>query len=245
MSREPDIPLSRLIDLQEAPDQPGMTPLDDPAGMGRPDDVTSSPAVADPPTVRWWRRPVNVVALIITCSLVFGMVGFMVGQESVVVDHNEVDSGFLQDMRGHHEQAVAMSFIFLEAEGTHPGLRTIARSITFGQGIEIGRMIQMLRDLGEAEANMSGVAMNWMGMSADVDDMPGMASADDIDRLAAARGSEADEVFVELMVEHHLGGVEMAEFAAERALSPEVRAMAAAMAAAQTDEIIEMRLLLR
>ena len=37
----------------------------------------------------------------------------------------------------------------------------------------------------------------------------------------------------------------MAEFAADRALSPEVRAMAAAMAAAQTDEITEMRLLLR
>ena len=184
-----------------------------------------------------------MVALIITCSLVFGMVGFMVGQESVGVDHNEVDTGFLQDMRGHHEQAVAMSFVFLAAEGTHPGLRTVARSIIFGQGIEIGRMIQMLRDLGEFEANMSGVAMNWMGMSSDVDDMPGMATDDDIDRLANASGAEADEVFVELMVEHHLGGIEMAEFAADRALSPEVRAMAASMAAAQTDEITEMRLL--
>jgi len=87
------------------------------------------------------------------------------------------------------------------------------------------------------------VAMNWMGMSSDVDDMPGMATDDDIDRLANSSGVEADEVFVELMIEHHLGGIEMAEFAAERALSPEVRAMAASMAAAQTDEITEMRLL--
>ena len=234
MSREPGIPLSRLIDLQEAPETSGP----------RERMETTDPAAVEPPTgPPWWRRPVNVVALIVTCSLVFGMVGFMVGQESVGIDHNDVDTGFLQDMRGHHEQAVAMSFIFLEAEGTHPGLRTIARSITFGQGIEIGRMIQMLRDLGEYEANMSGVAMNWMGMSADVDDMPGMASDDDINRLANSSGVEADEAFVELMVRHHLGGIEMAEFAAERALSPEVRAMAASMAAAQTDEITEMRLL--
>jgi uncharacterized protein (DUF305 family) len=222
VSREPGIPLSRLIDLQEAPD------------TSRRPEPAPAPSEVEPPRdpgPPWWRRPVNVVALIITCSLVFGMVGFMVGQESVGVEHNEVDTGFLQDMRGHHEQAVAMSFIFLATEGTHPGLRTVARSIIFGQGIEIGRMIQMLRDLGEFEANMSGVAMNWMGMSSDVDDMPGMATDD------------ANEVFVELMVEHHLGGIEMAEFAAERALSPEVRAMAASMAAAQTDEITEMRLL--
>jgi len=234
VSREPGIPLSRLIDLQEAPDT-----------SSRPAPTAEAPASEQPrePGPPWWRRPVNVVALIITCSLVFGMVGFIVGQESVGVEHNEVDTGFLQDMRGHHEQAVAMSFIFLTAEGTHPGLRTIARSIIFGQGIEIGRMIQMLRDLGEFEANMSGVAMNWMGMSSDVDDMPGMATDDDIDRLANSSGVEADEVFVELMVEHHLGGIEMAEFAASRALSPEVRAMAASMAAAQTDEITEMRLL--
>ena len=234
MSREPGIPLSRLIDLQEAPDT-----------SSRPAPAAEAPVSEQPhePGPPWWRRPVNVVALIITCSLVFGMVGFMVGQESVGIEHNEVDTGFLQDMRGHHEQAVAMSFIFLAAEGTHPGLRTIARSIIFGQGIEIGRMIQMLRDLGEFEANMSGVAMNWMGMSSDVDDMPGMATDDDIDRLANSSGVGADEVFVELMIEHHLGGIEMAEFAAERALSPEVKAMAASMAAAQTDEITEMRLL--
>ena len=43
------------------------------------------------------------------------------------------------------------------------------------------------------------------------------------------------------MTEHHLGGIEMATFAAERAALPEVQRMAAAMASAQTDEIAEMR----
>ena len=134
-----------------------------------------------------------------------------------------------------------MGFIYLTIDDTDPGLRTIARSIIFGQGIEIGRMIQMLRDVGATEANETGVAMTWMGMSADVDDMPGMATNDELLVLGNATGAEADQIFVDLMTEHHLGGIEMATFAAERAALPEVRRMAAAMAGAQSDEIAEMR----
>jgi len=189
----------------------------------------------------WWMRPINAIALIVTTALIAGMVGFMVGDAAAEPDPNEVDIGFLQDMRGHHEQAVQMGFIYLTIDDTDPGLRTIARSIIFGQGIEIGRMIQMLRDVGATEANETGVAMTWMGMSADVDDMPGMATNDELLVLGNAAGTEADQIFVDLMTEHHLGGIEMATFAAERAALPEVRRMAAAMAGAQTDEIAEMR----
>lgn len=188
----------------------------------------------------WWMRPINTIALIITVALIAGMVGFMVGDAAADLDPNEIDIGFLQDMRGHHEQAVQMGFIYLTIDDTDPGLRTIARSIIFGQGIEIGRMIQMLRDVGATEANETGVAMTWMGMSADVDDMPGMATDDELLELGNARGAEADQIFVDLMTEHHLGGIEMAAYAAERANIDEVRAMAASMAAAQRGEIAEM-----
>jgi uncharacterized protein (DUF305 family) len=59
-------------------------------------------------------------------------------------------------------------------------------------------------------------AMTWMTMATPVDQMPGMATADEIEALAAARGAEADAMFFDLMSTHHLGGVHMADFAAAR-----------------------------
>ncbi|MEZ5295230.1 MAG: DUF305 domain-containing protein [Ilumatobacteraceae bacterium] len=136
----------------------------------------------------WWQRPFNIVVLIVTGALLAGMVGWMVGDSNDVPDHNEVDVGFLQDMRVHHEQAVLMSFIYRSRPDIDPGLNTIARSIIMGQNIEVGRMIQMLRTHDEPEANESGTAMLWMSMVAEDDQMPGMASDAELEALAVAEG---------------------------------------------------------
>ena len=109
-----------------------------------------------------------------------------------------------------------------------------------GQSIDIGRMIQMLRDFGEDEANMDEVYMGWMGMPVELADMPGIATPDQLDALAGSSGRAADELFVELMTAHHLGGIHMAEFAAEEAATSEVRAMAASIAESQSHEIAEL-----
>ena len=82
--------------------------------------------------------------------------------------------------------------------------------------------------------------VTWMGMAASSTSMPGMASEAELEALIASSGEAADELFVELMIEHHQGGIEMAEFAAERAANEEVRLMAASMASAQRGEIAEM-----
>jgi uncharacterized protein (DUF305 family) len=188
----------------------------------------------------WWQHPLNIVTSLVAVALMAGMIGWLVADSNSGPDYGEIDVGFLQDMREHHEQAVAMSFLFLALDDTAPGLRTVARSIAFGQGIEIGRMIQLLRDFGEDEANVGETSMNWMGMSAEVGSMPGMASSEQLDQLANSSGGDADRLFVELMVAHHLGGVEMAAFAAERAENPEVRAMAASIVDSQQGEVNEL-----
>lgn len=172
------------------------------------------------------------------------MIGWMVGDSQARVRHNDVDTGFLQDMREHHEQAVLMGFIFRGLPDTDPGLRTIAAGIVRGQSMEVGRMIQLLREFGETEANESGVSMLWMGMSAVPGQMPGMASDAEIDELGRLSGADADRMFVDLMTEHHLGGIEMADFAAEQGENAEVRDMAASMASGQRGEIYEMAKLL-
>lgn len=197
-----------------------------------------------PIVLPWWQHPLNIITLLVAIALVGGMVGWLVADARSGPASNDVDVGFLQDMREHHEQALAMSFIYLDLPDTEPGLRTVARGITMGQGIEIGRMIQMLRDMDADEANLGDTAMTWMGMSSEVGAMPGMASPAELDELGAAAGDEADRLFVELMVEHHVGGIEMAAYASENAANDEVRNMATGMVDGQLGEIAEMRQLL-
>ncbi len=74
--------------------------------------------------------------------------------------------------------------------------------------------------------------------------MPGMATDDELDLLGRLEGREADELFVELMTAHHIGGIEMAQFAATNGENDEVVKMASGMASAQAGEIGEMERLL-
>ncbi len=188
----------------------------------------------------WWQHPANIVTLVLTAAILAAMIGWMVGDSRSELQHDDVDTGFLQDMREHHEQAVLMSFIYRSRDDIDPGLATISRSIIVGQSLEVGRMIQLLRGFGETEINETDASMLWMGMSAQPGQMPGMATDDELDELGRLGGRAADELFARLMIEHHEGGIEMAEFAAENAKSDEVREMAASMASGQRGEIGEM-----
>jgi uncharacterized protein (DUF305 family) len=188
----------------------------------------------------WWQRPFNIAVIAVTTALLAGMIGWMIGDSDNGRDADPVDVGFLQDMRVHHEQAVAMSFLYLALDDTQPGLREVARSIAFGQGIEIGRMVQLLRDFGASEANEGETSMEWMGHSVPIAEMPGMATDAEFDELGATTGAAADSLFVELMVRHHRGGIEMATFAAAEAKDDEVRSMARSIVSSQRDEITEL-----
>lgn len=189
----------------------------------------------------WWQNPVNVIGLVLACLLIGAGAGWMIGQATIDRADDEVSVGFLQDMRYHHDQAVVLSMIYLDAPDTEPGMRSVARTMLKGQSIEIGRMIQMLRDAEQAEAaDLDEDVMGWMGMPMAAEEMPGLATDGQLQALADAAGADADELFVELMTVHHEAGIHMAEYAAQHAGSDEVRAMATAMAASQRDEIVEM-----
>lgn len=188
----------------------------------------------------WWQNPINIITMLVTMAIAAGTIGWLV-RDAAEPRPNDVDVGFLQDMREHHENAVAISFVFLDLNETERSLRTVARSVVLGQGIDIGRMIQMLREMGQAEANMGEASMTWMGMSAAVGSMPGIATPAQLDLLASAAGAEANQLFVALMIEHHFGALEMAEFAATRAQIPEIRDLARSILQAQQGEIAELR----
>jgi uncharacterized protein (DUF305 family) len=195
------------------------------------DDVTILP---------WWRNPVTIVVSLIGMLVLAATGGYVVGHNQALPDPNAADIGFLQDMRIHHEQAVQMGWIYLDDPNTSTQLEVMARDIIASQEVEVGRFIQLLRDFGAPESNDTDTAMSWMGMGMPIDEMPGLATDDELRELAAATGPEADAIFIRLMTLHHEGGIDMADHAAHHAATTEVREMATKIAAGQRDEIIEM-----
>lgn len=207
----------------------------DPAAASDDDDNDDDVVV-----LSWWQHPVNVITMVVAVALIAGMIGWLVGDGGNEVATSDADVGFLQDMRVHHEQAVEMSLTFLGLDDVDPNLVAEARGIAFGQGMDIGVMLQLLRDMNAPTESEEGQAMAWMGMAMNDEDMPGMATAEQLAELRASSGTDADTLFIDLMSAHHQGGIEMAETAAGLVENSNVRTYAEAWARNQRVEITEL-----
>jgi uncharacterized protein (DUF305 family) len=207
----------------------------DGGGPGGGDDLAAVEEVDRPGGLTWGRVAMLGVAL--------AFLGFAVGlfvrrDEPPAAD--SVDVGFLQDMLTHHEQALGVAALTV-AYGEDPTVRSYAREVLTSQGYEQGRMSQMLFDWGYNRDDRSDESMAWMGMAVPVDEMPGLLDDGQMDQIRAARGAEMDALFLDLMAEHHRGGLHMAAGAAQAASDPDVRALAARMQRNQAGEINEYR----
>lgn len=153
---------------------------------------------------------------------------------------DSVDVGFLQDMITHHEQALTLSEAQIIGGGS-PGVQLFAREILRQQSWEIGLMQAQLEDWGYRRELRPEIAMEWMGMSVDPQSMPGMASEAELQALFDASGDERDALFVALMIDHHIGGVNMAS-AATSAEDSWVQDISSVMERNQAIEIREMEM---
>ena len=148
-----------------------------------------------------------------------------------------VDIGFYDDMTVHHQQAIQMARIY-QQHGDDADMISRANEIDFDQAGDIRVMQNALVEWGESGS--PDIAMEWMGESTSPDEMPGLATPEEIAALEQARGVELDDQFTRLMINHHAGGVHMAEFAAESAKLGDVRDFAEQMALNQQREIEEL-----
>ena len=74
--------------------------------------------------------------------------------------------------------------------------------------------------------------------------MDGMLSGEEMDALRSARGAEFDRLFLEGMIKHHEGAIDMAEMVVD-SKNLDVSALAKAIIEAQRTEISTMKELLR
>ncbi|PRB09570.1 DUF305 domain-containing protein [Microbacterium sp. MYb62] len=148
---------------------------------------------------------------------------------------NDADVMFASMMIVHHEQAIEMSDIVLAAEGATPEVTALAAQIKEAQGPEIEQLEGWLDDWGVSPDDRDATGM---------DHGDGMMSADDLAALDAAEGAEASRLFLEQMIEHHEGAVDMAQAQVDDGSDPDAIDLAQSIIDAQTEEIQEMKDLL-
>lgn len=153
-------------------------------------------------------------------------------------DWNLADATYLTEMVAHHSQALDLAEL-AATRASDPRVRAVAETIDAGQGREIVVMATWLVDHGQPEPTPDSVArMSAMGM-------PGMLTQDQLAALAATRGATFDRTFLQDMIQHHQGAVEMAEDVLGSGRDVRVSEMASDVVTGQGAEIVRMRRLLR
>jgi uncharacterized protein (DUF305 family) len=74
--------------------------------------------------------------------------------------------------------------------------------------------------------------------------MPGMMTDEEMTKFNAASGADFDKMFLEMMVRHHQGAIEMAKTEQQQGLNPAAKALAATIEKDQAAEIAQMQTLL-
>ncbi|MGB1666725.1 MAG: DUF305 domain-containing protein [Pseudohongiellaceae bacterium] len=114
------------------------------------------------------------------------------------------DIQFLQGMIPHHAQAKEMSAL-AESRTNNEAILAVAARITLSQDDEIAMMQDWLGDRGlEVTAEDAHHQSGFMRMA-------GMLTDEEMATLAAARGSEFDRLYLENMIQHHQGALDMVE----------------------------------
>lgn len=171
------------------------------------------------------------------------------------------DVQFLQHMLVHHAQAVEMVEL-LQAQGSSPQVKLLGQRIALSQQAEMDLMRNWLTDRGQslemagmhAGHTMDGMnhstGMNHaMPMTAPGDTalMLGMLTPNQMQTLAAAQGPAFDRLFLQGMIQHHQGALDMVQALMtqpDAAQDPLLSDFTNSVVADQSSEILRMQSIL-
>jgi len=212
----------------------------------------------EPPAARRPRRALTAVLVVVIAAGLLALGGGLavalgIGQTDQPTA-DSVDAGFARDMSRHHLQAVEMANL-ATTRSTDPDVLRLAFDIASTQTNQAGRMQGWLALWGLPLT--SGEVMGWMDHAAmaghemsdtEVADgavMPGMATETELAQLRSLSGTPFDVMFLQLMIRHHQGGLEMAQYGQQHAGEAVVRGLARSIAETQTAETTTMEEMLR
>jgi len=164
-----------------------------------------------------------------TTTMPSDMPGMDHGSSSDTSQFNDPDIAFVTQMIPHHQQAVEMADILLGKTGVDPRVVDLATQIKAAQGPEITTMTSWLKSWGQPSPEpMGGMAMD------------GMMSPDDMNALTNASGADSSKLFLQQMIQHHQGAIDMANEELSTGKNADALALAKTIADAQTAEIAKM-----
>lgn len=221
---------------------------------------------ADAPETERPRSGFSRWAVVLAASVALvavAVVAFSIGRLSTLGDptpsNTSAEAGFARDMQVHHQQGVELAMIVRDATDDE-ATRLLGYDIATTQSQQAGQMYGWLAEWGLPQFG-SEPSMTWMSLPADGGathdehdsgdggdaathepggPMPGLATPEQISELQALEGVEAERMFLELMIAHHKGAVEMAEAVLARSDYPVVVSLAESIVASQASEIALM-----
>jgi uncharacterized protein (DUF305 family) len=120
--------------------------------------------------------------------------------------YTPADVEFMQGMIAHHAQALDMVALVPDRTTTE-SIRLLAQRIDISQRDEIQLMRSWLTERGQAAPDPAAHGHHAGGDHEML--MPGMLTREQMARLAAARDAEFDQLFLQLMIQHHQGALTM------------------------------------
>jgi uncharacterized protein (DUF305 family) len=114
---------------------------------------------------------------------------------------NDTDIMFVQMMLPHHDQAVSMSDLLLDKRGVHPEVAALARQIKDAQQAEIETMNGWFEAMGRPQVEEGP---HHGGLD-------GMLTENEMQQLDEANARDGQRLFLQGMIKHHTGAIEMAQ----------------------------------
>jgi uncharacterized protein (DUF305 family) len=191
------------------------------------------------------RTRIGLAAIVVALAGLFALAGC--GDDEAPADEtrtasngdefNDADVAFATEMIQHHAQALSMVDLTLDRP-LDPEVAALAEDVRAAQAPEIEEMTDWLTAWGEPVPETVRDHANAHGDGEmDMGDMPGMMSAEDMAALEAASDAEFQDLFLEMMIEHHEGAVDMAKDEQSDGHYAPAIDLAERIESSQTDEI--------
>ncbi|MET9451902.1 DUF305 domain-containing protein [Streptomyces cinerochromogenes] len=187
-----------------------------------------------------WAAGAAAAVLVAAGAITYAVAEDTGGSEAKTPGAESADAGFARDMAVHHQQAVEMSYIVRDRTGNEE-VRRLAYDIAQTQANQRGMLLGWL-DLWELPKVSADPPMTWMGMGdmasgKDGALMPGMATNTELKKLQSLSGKQAEILYLQLMTDHHKGGIHMAEGCVAKCTVGVEKRLAQGMVDAQQSEI--------
>ena len=155
---------------------------------------------------------------------------------------NEADATFVRMMIPHHHQALVLSGLAPDRT-TNTELLALAERIDVEQTVEIGTM-QQWQAFNGFDVTDPASAYEMMMQDPAMIEMMGMATQAELDQLGTLSASAFDQLFLQLMIDHHQGAVDMCVEVMTNGQEPVLQSMANEMLTTQTTQIFQMQAML-